>query len=295
MPEKCKKTTIGMALNWTIEKLKEANLEDAQSEAEFLLTHILNMKRHKLFLSPGYELTSQECKALKNSIARRLTREPVQYIAGETEFYGLRIKLNRSSLIPRPETEILVDEAKKAASNLASPLIIDLCTGSGCIAIAVANELPNCRVVAADIVPGAIEIARENAQINNLQERVTFVQGDLFKPLSSLGLERMADIILSNPPYISAEDYANNLAVEVRDYEPRAALYGGPDGGDFIRKIIEGAPRFLKPRGVLIMEFGYDQACLVEDAIGNSSEYDMHIITKDLNGIDRVLKARAKQ
>lgn len=295
MPESCTKITVAQALKWAVDELRSSGKDEAVAESEFLLTHILQVKRHKLYLEPDRELTPAQCSVLKSFVKRRLANEPVQYITGETEFHGLTIKLNRATLIPRPETEILVDEAKKAAMGIASPLIIDLCTGSGCIAIAVAWEIPTSRVIATDIIPGAIQLCRENARINNVADRITCVQGDLFKPLNALDIGHKADIMLANPPYISEEDYANTLAPEVKDFEPRTALYGGPDGGEFIRKIIDGAPQFLKPGGILLMEFGYDQAQMVEEAISHMSDYDMHMIAKDLYEVDRVLKARTRR
>ena len=190
------------ALDWAKETLKKNKTPDPEVEAEFLLSHVLACKRHELFLSPRRVLSRDEEARLRSYIERRARREPAQYIVGEAEFRGLEFKVTSATLIPRPETELLVDEALDAArrSNAESLIAVDLCTGSGCIAVSLAHELDRAMVYATDISEAALNVARENARANGVADRVRFLQGDLFGPLSGLGVEGRAGLILSNPP-----------------------------------------------------------------------------------------------
>ncbi|MBI1911127.1 MAG: peptide chain release factor N(5)-glutamine methyltransferase [Deltaproteobacteria bacterium] len=290
-----KGVTIRTALQEAIKKLEAARVPDAKAEAEFLLTHLLFLKRHELFLDPERQLTKKESELWNSFIERKANREPSQYIIGETEFYGYRFKVTPDVLIPRPETELLVEEAIKTASSFKGEInIVDLCTGSGCIAIAVAKEIKSSNVFATDISAGALKVAAENAKLNSITERVSFFEGDLFKPLEGTGLENKIHLILSNPPYVSTKD-KEILEPEVRDFEPASALLAGDNGLEFYRRIILEAPLYLLSGGYLIMELGYGQADLVRSMAEENGRFASIEVKKDYSGIERVFKAQIKQ
>jgi release factor glutamine methyltransferase len=286
--------TAGEALIWAFEELSKAHIPFARDESEFLLMHVLDCRRHELFLNARRLLTPQEKSLLREAAARRLDREPLQYIFGEAEFRGRTFKVTRDVLIPRPETELLVEEALKEAPSFGGgPLtIIDLCTGSGCIAVSVALEM-RCEVFATDISEKALEIAKENAQRLGAGQNVSFLKGDLFGAIPEK-IKGRAHMLLTNPPYITEKDM-DGLEPEVKDFEPRQALYGGNDGLDIIRRIITEAPKYLVPGGLLLMEIGYDQSKAVSVLTENSADYSRVEILKDYAGIGRILKARSKQ
>lgn len=285
--------TAGEALVWAFGELSKALIPFARDESEFMLMHILDCRRHELFLNARRLLTPQEALLLREAAARRLKREPLQYIFGEAGFRGRAFKVTRDVLIPRPETELLVEEALKEAPSFGAGklTIIDLCTGSGCIAVSAALEL-QCEVLAADISEKALDIARENAQRLGAGQRVSFLRGDLFGAIPEK-IKGRAHMVLTNPPYITEKDMAG-LAPDVRDFEPMQALYGGSDGLDIIRRIITEAPAYLVQGGLLLMEIGYDQSEAVTKLAENSAGYGHIEILKDYAGIGRLLKASSK-
>lgn len=285
--------TVGEALIWAFEELSKACVPFARDESEFLLMHVLDCRRHELFLNARRVLTPQETQLLREAAARKLAREPLQYIFGEAEFRGRAFKVTRDVLIPRPETELLVEEALKEAPSFGAwPLtIIDLCTGSGCIAISAALEM-KCEVFATDISEKALDMARDNAKRLGAGQKITFLSGDLFEAIPEK-IKGRAHMVLTNPPYITEKDMAG-LAPEVKDFEPRQALYGGSDGLDIIRRIMAQTPAYLIPGGLLLMEIGYDQSEAVLMLAGNSAGYSHAEILKDYAGIGRILKARSK-
>ncbi|HAO94336.1 MAG: protein-(glutamine-N5) methyltransferase, release factor-specific [Deltaproteobacteria bacterium GWB2_55_19] len=286
--------TINEALTWAVKKLEEFKIPDAKAEAEFLLTHLLKRKRHELYLNSSLPLTEAEEEAFLSFIERRSNREPAQYITGETEFRGHAFKVTRDTLIPRPETELLIDEAIEAAGSFKSKAltIIDLCTGSGCIAVSTAVELPDSIVYATDISKAALVIAEENAKRNGVEGRIMFIEGDLFWPLRDTDFKG-AHIIVTNPPYVS-EAEKESLAPEVKDFEPHAALFGGADGLAVIKRIITEAPDFLLPGGFLIMEIGWDQAEKVKGLLEADERYEGIKIRKDYGGVERIVVGRRK-
>ncbi|MFQ5737008.1 MAG: peptide chain release factor N(5)-glutamine methyltransferase [Thermodesulfobacteriota bacterium] len=291
-----KNPTVRDALKSATRSLEAARIEDPASEAEFLLTHLLRIKRHELFTGPERVLTDAEAVALASFLARRAAGEPAQYITGETEFRGLAFRVTPDVLIPRPETELLVDTGLKAAALKATsgahgnapPVAVDLCTGSGCIAVSLARELPGWRVYATDISKAALAIARSNARSNGVAERVEFLEGDLFAPLAGV----RAHLVLSNPPYVTAAQM-EALQPEVAHWEPRGALYGGPDGLDFYRRIVREAPAHLFAGGSLLMELGFGEALAVRGLLEADGRYAEIEITKDFAGIERVVRAVA--
>jgi len=285
-----KNPSVREALKTASQTLKKSGIASHEFEAEYLLTFALKIKRHELFLRPERVLTDPEARVFKGFLAARTLREPPQYITGETEFRGLTFKVSRAVLIPRPETETLVDEAIKAAPSEGAFIAIDLCTGSGCIAISLASETAGCRVLATDISKDALAIARENASTNGVEKKITFLEGNLFDPLETLGLEGKAAMILSNPPYVSTEEM-KKLPQEIKGFEPHEALWGGEDGLRFFRRIVKDAPRYLVGKGRLIMEMGYTQAAGVRDIIEASGEFNGIEVIKDLSGIERIITA----
>lgn len=284
--------TVTGALELAIKSLTGAGIPDARPETEYFLTHLLACKRHELFLNPDRPLDAEETASFMAFIQRRLAREPVQYITGVVEFYGLEFMVTKDVLIPRPETELLVDAAMQTLPQKAS-IAIDLCAGSGCIAVTLAVKIPDINVYATDISADALKVAEENAATHNVLDRVHLLQGDLYAALDDAGVKDRADLILSNPPYVSDGEYAK-LQPEIRLHEPRTALLAGPDGLEFYRRIINGAGRYLAPKGCIVMEAGYGQADRIKEIIEANGRYAGFEIKKDMAGIERVVKARLK-
>lgn len=283
--------TVKEALMRAKAALAAAGVPDAGAEAEYLAAGALGIKRHALFTDSARRLDGAERGRLAAFIKRRAAREPAQYILGETDFRGHVIRLTPDVLIPRPETELLVDEALRAAGGAHGLTVIDICTGSGCVAVSLAAELKNARVLAADVSAKAIAVAGENARINGVADRIGLFCGDLFAPLDGAGMGKAAAIITANPPYVPDADM-DSLEPEVREHEPRLALSGGNDGLTFIRRIIDAAPEYLCPAGWLIMEFGWGQAEIVASLAARSGAYQAVEVVKDLCGIERILRAR---
>jgi release factor glutamine methyltransferase len=278
-----------------IDKLREAKeifsdagIENPERDAEVLLSHCLGIERVILYRdNPGI---SDEMNAQIDALLKRRTgREPLQYILGYTEFYGLKIKVGTGVLIPRPETELLAEEAIKTISKCkfqnANFKILDLCTGSGCIALALAKAFPDAQVYGTDMSADALGYAGENAELNNIKN-ITFLKGDLFNPVKDMQFDR----IVSNPPYIRKDDM-KLLQPEIRDWEPVAALDGGEDGLDYYRKIISGAGDYLKENGFLMLEIGMGQSESIREMAEDEGFADIHIL-KDYAGIERIVKAQ---
>ncbi|MCX7794665.1 MAG: peptide chain release factor N(5)-glutamine methyltransferase [Thermodesulfovibrionales bacterium] len=269
------------------ERLRSSGIRFPEKEAEEILSFIgINPV---LLYRDNPELKEDELKKLQEILTRRLKREPLQYILGYAEFLDLRLKTKKGILIPRPETELVALEAIKEAERLSEEniFILDLCTGSGCIAISVAKRIKNSTVYAIDISEKAIELAKENASLNSV-ENIYFLKGNLFEPIKDIGI--FFHIITSNPPYVKSEDISS-LEPEVKDWEPIEALDGGEDGLDYYRKILEKAPQYLRPGGWLILELGTG---LYKDVLSLAKLYKFHNISalKDLSGIERVLKCQ---
>ena len=258
----------------------------ASRDAEFLLLHTLGMSRATLLAYPERELTADQQMAYEGNVARRLTHEPIQYITGQQEFYGLTMKVTPAVLIPRPETELLV-EAVLGLLHADAPLrIVDIGTGSGAIAIALAVHLPHAKITALDVSTAALAVAEDNAREHRVADRIRFLQSDL---LSAVGAGvAVFDAIVSNPPYVAEAD-RNTLHPEVRDYEPASALFAGESGLDIYRRLIPAALAALKPSGLLALEIGQGQ----EAAIGDLLERWKNVsFLKDLQSIPRVGLAR---
>lgn len=272
--------------------LKSYGIEDPTKEAEMLITHVLNISKTELY-SAMRKVSEEESSILKSLIERRIKREPIQYIIGYVEFYGMKINVGKGVLIPRPETELLVEEAIREISKEKVPVccrqrvegfklnILDLCTGSGCIAIALARQFSDADVYGVDKSDTAIQYATRNAIENNIKN-VYFLKGDLFEPVRN----KKFDFIVSNPPYIK-RSYIKDLQKEIRDYEPINALDGGEDGLDFYRRIFNESPNFLNKDGLLMLEIGYEQADDIKEMAINSGFRDINFKT-DYSGIRRI-------
>ena len=286
----CIKTLLETATNYLADK----GIENARLNAEVLLAYQLRVQRISLYLNFEQPLTEKEIAGFRGLIKRRLKHEPLQYITGKQEFWSLSFQVNPHVLIPRPETEILVEQAMVLAKSLAegTPLrVLDLGTGSGVIAVTMAKEIPESLVFATDISGKALDVARANAQAHGVSSSITFLQGDLFDPLM---LEKPTfHLIASNPPYVCTHEISG-LHSEVALYEPKAALDGGKDGMDYLKEIIAQAPQFLLPCGWLLLEMSPYQ---VEKALFTLAETDVYQNTKaveDYSHHQRVVMAQLK-
>ncbi len=265
--------------------------ERAQRDAEALLLQVLKRKepdknRAWLIAHEDEPLAPDAAAVLGALVKRRRTGEPIQYITGETEFYGLNFRVNRDVLIPRPETEHLVEKAIALAAGFVRPRIVDVGAGSGAIAVALAARLPAAQMTATEISASALTVARENAKRNGVAERVRFLEGDLLAPVAG---ERF-DLIVSNPPYV-AEGDRDTLSVEVRAYEPAQALFAGADGLAIYRRLIPAAFSALVPGGFAVLEIGYGQQEPVGPLLAGAGFKEVDF-TADLQGIARVATAR---
>ena len=261
-----------------------ANL--ASLDAEVLAREALGWDRAR-FLSDRHDTASTMfLLRYEPLVARRIRREPISYIIGTREFWGLPFEVGPDVLIPRPETEFIVEETLALADGSSSPVIIDVGTGSGCIAIALALEIPGARVIATDVSGHALQVARRNASRHNVAGRVTFVETSFLD-----GIEDVADIIVSNPPYVPSLAQPA-LTPEVRDYEPAVAVFAGEDGLDALRSVVEGAVGRLRPGGWLVMEFGCGQGDCVSALVSGIHGIDVVKIRHDLQDIPRTAVCR---
>jgi release factor glutamine methyltransferase len=262
---------------------------DAARDAASLLRHALGISQAAMLADPGREVTQDQQAAYDALILRRAANEPIQYIAGEQEFYGLALRVTPAVMIPRPETEILVEavlgEVKRAGQQSAL-CILDVGTGSGAIAIALAHNLPSARITAVDLSGTALEVAVVNTARHQLMDRIQFIESDLLEGLASDGLP--FDVIVSNPPYVPANDRAS-LHPQVRDYEPGVALFAGADGLDIYRRLIPQARAALLPNGLLALEIGHGQREAIASLLSGWNEVRF---VDDLQQIARIAVAR---
>lgn len=281
--------TIRTAFRWINEELKNSN--SAPLEAELILRKVLNFSREEFYQNFEYPLSPEEIDRLGSLVERRKQQYPLIYLIGKKEFFGLELLVNESVMIPRPETELLVEEALRILGTLESDSfkVVDLGTGSGCVAVSLAYYLPHILIYAVDISEEALEVARENARRYNLEKKIVFLQGDLFQPLEALDLEGKIDLVISNPPYIPSGEFPF-LPPEVRDYEPKMALEGGEKGLSFYRHIFFAAPQYLRRGGWLVLELG--PAIAVKKLISRRPEFKEIEIKNDYAGIPRVLVCR---
>lgn len=267
----------------------EADLDSPRLCAELLLSHVLDCERLRLYMDADRPASSDERATLRDLVKRALAHEPIQYLVGEWPFFGIMIKCDRRALIPRPSSETLVEHILQHGRRDDHPplsRIADICTGSGCIALAIAKNLPNASLVATDLSTDALALATENAVALGLCERVEFVHGDLLAPLTG----RTFDLIVSNPPYISDAEWSN-VEPNVKDHEPELALRGGVDGLDLIRRLIHDAPAAIEPGGWLVIETAASHARAAADVASTRGLVDVSVLD-DLDGLPRVIVAR---
>jgi len=261
-------------------KLQEAGIADAKTDTFLLLEAAAGITKAEYLLDPDKQLTASEYELFVGFLKRRMQHEPCQYIIGHTEFYGLSFLVNEHVLIPRQDTELLVEEALKTTAE--DSAVLDLCTGSGAVAVAIKHTHPGAAVTALDISKEALETAKKNAEQNGCE--IEFLLSDLFE---ELGTERKFDVIVSNPPYISETEY-ETLMPEVKDHEPSLALLAGEEGLDIYRRLIAEAPRYLAKGGALLVEIGCSQAEAVSRLFKENGFKEIKVI-KDLAGLDRVV------
>jgi release factor glutamine methyltransferase len=260
--------------------------ERARPDAETLLAAVLKKNKTWLLAHGDDELPEAAIRPLAEYVERRAFGEPIQYILGEAEFYGLPLRVTRDVLIPRPETEHVVERALELAAAFSAPRIVDVGTGSGAIALALAGKLTGAAIAATEISEPALKLARENAKRNGFEKYVRFLAGDLLEPVAG---ERF-DIVVANPPYVAERD-RNALAVEVRDFEPAEALFAGEDGLAVYRRLIPAAHAVLTPGGWMVLEIGYGQQAPVRALLGEAGFAAIEF-SADLQGIARVASAR---
>lgn len=287
---------VAPALRWGARELQHYDIESARLDAEVLLAHCLHRERSALYREPDYVLTEAERTCFEALIARRQAHEPIAYLTGVREFWSLPLTVCSGVLIPRPETEWVVELALRYVPSILQQrprcLVLDVGTGSGNIAIAVAASSEAIDVTALDISSAALTVAQLNARACQVSNRVRYIRGDLLTPLHP---QRVCfDLLLSNPPYIAAEELSS-LPATVRCYEPREALDGGPDGLAFYRYLFAEGPQYLSADGIAIVEVGHRQASEVSHLVRQTQCWELLEVVKDYSGIERVVVAQCRQ
>lgn len=280
--------SIAEAILDATQTLRRGGVPDPRREAGSLLAHVLNKDRTFIITRAGDSLSLENMKTFRAYVDRRAGGEPLQYITGQQDFFGLDFAVNCHVLIPRPETELLAEAVLELLDPEQSALICDVGTGSGCIAVTLLHNRPQTRAVALDISEEALQVARRNATHHRLGERINFIASDCFAALQQSVLH--FDLIVSNPPYVAEKDLTG-LQREVREHEPLMALTSGADGLSIIRRLLDEAPAFLLDRGYLAMEIGYDQREAVERLI-DPNVWKLVDIRDDLQGIPRIVVLR---
>jgi len=295
--------TIGRLIEWTRDFFDKKDIAQPRLEAEILLAHVLGAERIDLYLRYEDAVSEDDRTAFRELVRRRADGEPTRYLVGTCEFLSLAFKVTPGCLIPRPETEMLVEEVLRRRGAVPAPLpeggevespgpvaAIDLCTGCGCVAVSLAVRLPDCHVTATDISPAALEVARTNAEAHGVGTRVTFLEGDLYDALDAADAQP-ADFLLANPPYVARKEW-DGLAREIRQHEPRNALVAGPDGTEVIERILKGARAYLKPGAMLLVEIGAGQGAKATEMASTVRGLTDVRILKDGAGLDRILVAQ---
>jgi release factor glutamine methyltransferase len=281
---------VGEVIVWATGLLESSGVESPRLDAECLLASLLGKDRLHLYAAVEERTPPPVFEAYRALLGRRQAREPLAYLTGTKEFWSLSFGVTPDVLIPRPETETLVETALRRLNELQAPVIADIGTGSGAIAVALAKALPHSRLYATEISIRALDVARKNAAKHGVLERITFLHGDLVEPLFRLGVGLQCDLMVSNPPYIAAEELAG-LPPEVR-YEPLEALDGGPDGLDVHRRLIRGASMLLKHGGWLALEMASEQGNSLSRLLREQGTFGDIEVAPDLAGRERVIVAR---
>jgi len=283
--------TVLRLLNWTKDYLAKVNIEEPRLSAEMLLAHVLKCRRIELYTRFDYQPTAVELETYRALVQRAHGFEPVAYLVGAKEFYSLPFKVTSDVLVPRAETEILVGEALEHLKKAGRPgLVWDVCTGSGCVAVAVAHGAKDATVLATDISPTAVAVAQENAAANGVSDRVRCRVADLLMLPEDCPDLKDWDVITANPPYVAL----NQGITETVKHEPPVALWGGKDGLDLVRPLVASAGNLLRADGILAMEFGFGMADAVRDLIVATGQFAEPRILCDHQGIERSAVAQKK-
>jgi len=289
--------TVGQALKNISKLFKNKGIINSERETEILLSYSLEMSRSEIYLNSNRVLKNIEKKQLEKKIQKRIDKMPLQYITEHQEFMGMDFLVERGVLIPRPETEILVEEVIKRLKNYKYPnslKVVDLGTGTGIIAISIAKFIDDIIIYATDISKKSLQVALKNTQKHDCKDKIIFLQGDLFEPFIGRIEENSLDGIISNPPYIDSYNF-KSLPPEIKNNEPKIALSGGIDGLDYYRKITRKSPQYLKKNGFLALEVGLNQSKIVKEIIIKDTNFNQNIeIIKDYLGIERVVIAYRK-
>jgi release factor glutamine methyltransferase len=288
--------TILELLNWSTHCLRDHQIENPRLNAELLLARSLNLSREGLYTHLQDPSGEEEKENFERLIKKRLSGEPLQHLLGYQEFWSIHFKVDPRVLIPRPETELLVEQSLSILAEAClkrTPYVLEIGTGSGAIAISLAKEVRDLFIVATDISGEALLLAKENAKCAGVPHRIEFVKGDLFSPIRLMREKEPFDLVLSNPPYIHRSQI-QNLAREIKDYEPVVALNGGEDGMEFYRSIVSEGPSYLRRGGWFLLEVGEGQGKTVSAMIEEEGSFGRPERIKDLSGIDRVVKAQKK-
>jgi release factor glutamine methyltransferase len=281
--------TIQKLLTWVTDYLTQKDVDAPRLSAELLLSSVLGLKRIELYTQYNKVVAQEHLDRLHDLVKRAGQHEPVAYLVGKTEFYSIEFEVTADCLIPRPETELLVQRSIEFLRRRTGPQsVCDLCTGCGIIAVGIAKNVPDAKVLATDISEPALAVAARNIEKYHLQDRIELRHGDLFEPY--VPQIDQFDLIACNPPYVSAAEY-EVLDKNVKDYEPRIALWAGPDGLDLYRRIAEKVSQFLKPDGALVLEIGYQQGPAVQGLLEQAGVLAQIRIDKDLHSHNRVVTA----
>lgn len=279
--------TVRRILDWTVQYLKERGSTTPRLDAEILLATARGCPRIRLYTDFDQPLTEQQRTTMRGLVKRRGAAEPVAYLVGHREFFSLDFLVQPGVFIPRPDTEVLVMAALDALQGREAPRVLDLCTGTGCVPIAIARNSPSARLTAVELSQTALETARSNIEKHGLTQRIELLQGDLFAPLPE---GAAFDIITSNPPYVQHDEIAR-LAADIRDHEPRMALDGGADGLDVIRQLVKQSPDYLIPGGWLMFELSPEQAPAAVEFMEERGFHEV-AVKNDLAGLARVVLGR---
>jgi release factor glutamine methyltransferase len=281
-------TTIDALLAWARQVLDRAEIENAVQESRWLVGHALGLEPHHLVSQAEQPVSSEKKAQTESLVSRRAAHEPLQYILGTQEFCGLEFHVSPAVLIPRPETEVLLQEALRAVDLNKDSVLVDVGTGSGCVAVTLATILSRARILAVDRSPEALAEAKANAERLTVADRIEFIEGDLLSPLRNRGLTGQVDVIVSNPPYIAESEWAG-LQPEIRGFEPRSALVSGPKGTEFHERLLRESKEYLVPGGSLVMEIGQGQRPAVQQIAEELGGYTPVEIAKDGAGIERIV------
>lgn len=304
--EQAETWTTRRLMAWMTQAFTAKCLDTPRRLAEDLLAHVIGCDRLRLYMDQDRPASALERSTLRDLVGRALHHEPVQYLTGHEWFFGLQIQVDRRVLIPRPSTETIVEQVLQHARSQPGfggsgmgmggegVLLADVCTGSGCIAIAVLKHLPSARAVATDISTEALEVAALNARRHGVEDRIDLLQGDMAAPLldyPGTAAKGTLHYLVSNPPYIPDDEW-NAVAPNVKDHEPHGALRGGGDGLDLVRKLLDGGPELLRPGGLMLIEIAASRASQARDLVASCECLEDVRVLRDVDGLDRVIIAR---